>query len=654
MLQADKDDVEELGLVKLDVLGVRMLSSISHAQKEIERLDGDVVDVGAIPRDDKATFDLIRTSRTLGCFQIESPGQRELLARYQPDRFEDLIIDISLFRPGPVKSDMVSPFLERRHGFESVLYPHPKLAPILRETNGVVVFHEQVIRVIAAATGCSMDDADYVRRHLDADRPAMPDDPNSKPKRSNAVNGTATFADKLPEADPEWNYGQAIGEVWAKPQRLDWDWFHAPINIKPPDQDVEGWFKACAVRNGFTQEQVDSLWREVFSFASFGFCKAHAAAFALPTYISAWLKAHYPAEFLAGILTHDPGMYPRRLIVADARHFGVPILPIDVNRSDKVYRAEPTESENSKRAASAGRESKRGIRLALSEIREMSTGELDSLLRAREEGGPFGSIEDLWRRTELSRPVLEHLVHIGALDSVEKKRSRRELLWRVIELASEPKVKPGGQMALGLDEPIQESLPGLAPYSPLEETEAELEISGIDARRHIMELYADLAAEVGCTAANELGRKRNDSEVWVAGVKVASQTPAIRSGQRIIFITLDDPTGPLDATVFERVQARCARTVFHSWLLLLRGVVRKRGGASLTHETDPNNVGITVVVNEAFDLAELATDRKAGHSLAAGLGRQRRRQLGGIPDGSGGDLKPSGKLWHSSGGSAGR
>ena len=660
MLQADKDDVEELGLVKLDVLGVRMLSSIAHAKQEIQR-QGIDVDVEAIPRDDEPTFDLIRSSRTLGCFQIESPGQRELLARFQPDRFEDLIVDISLFRPGPVKSDMVSPFLDRRHGFQPMRYPHPSLEQILRETNGVVVYHEQVIRVIAAATGCSMDDADYVRRHLDVERPSLPDDPNSRPTKTT---GTETFNDKLPQVDPSWRPHQQVSlkrsllpggrgasaseaacappsPHWNKNQRLHWEPVHGPITVAPPDKDVEGWFKANAMRNGFTREQVDALWREVFSFASFGFCKAHAAAFALPTYISAWLKAHYPAEFLAGVLTHDPGMYPRRLIVADARQFGIPILPIDVNASDAVYRAEQVGD-------------RRGIRLALSEVREMSAVEMDSILQARREGGPFTSIEDLWRRTDLSRPVLEHLVQIGAIDSLETTRSRRELLWRVIELAGEPKVKPGGQLSLGLDEPIQESLPGLAPYTPLEETEAELAISGIDARRHIMELYADLLAEIGYTPAAELPKRRNDTEVWIAGVKVASQTPAIRSGQRIIFVTLDDVTGPIDATVFERVQARCARTVFHSWLLLLRGAVRKRGGASLIHKTDPNNVGITVVVNEAFDLAELAKDRKAGHSVAAALGRQRRRQsTSGLHEAEG-DLKPGTKLWHSSGGSAGR
>ncbi|HEV2757029.1 MAG TPA: DNA polymerase III subunit alpha [Actinomycetota bacterium] len=603
MLQADKDDVEELGLVKLDVLGVRMLSSIAHAVDEVERARGEKLDLDALPHDDGATFELVRSSRTLGCFQIESPGQRELLARYQPNRFEDLIVDISLFRPGPVKSDMVSPFLDRRHGFAETKYPHPVLRPILAETNGVVVFHEQVIRVIAAATGCSLDDADYVRRHLDAERPG--------------------------------------GVIW--------EGVAQPIEINPPDESVESWFKTSAVANGFTRRQADDLWKEVFAFASFGFCKAHAAAFALPTYLSTWLKAHYPAEFLAGVLTHDPGMYPRRLIVADARNFGIPILAVDVNRSHATYRVEP-----------AG--DKQGIRLAFSEVRDITDAEIDSLVAAQ----PFESLEDLWRRALLSRPVLENLVHVGALDSIKGGRSRRELLWRAVDLTTrapatrKPRRRRGRapapevpQLAFDLEEPIAETLPGLPDYSPLEETQAELEITGIDARRHMMELYRPLLAEIGCVPAAELVDRKNNELVWVAGVKVSSQTPAIRSGQRIIFVTLDDTTGPMDITVFERVQAHCARTVFHSWLLLFKGIVRKRGGASRVHRTDPRNVGITVVAQEAFDLAQLAADRDAGHSLAAALGRQRKIQAAtGLGPGKS-DTAP-GRLWHSSGGSAGR
>lgn len=607
MLQADKDDVEELGLAKLDVLGVRMLSSIAHAVQEIDRSTGTKVDLDKLPHDDASTFSLIRTSRTLGCFQIESPGQRELLARFQPNRFEDLIIDISLFRPGPVKSDMVSPFLDRRHGFQDAVYAHPKLEPILKETNGVVVYHEQVIRVIQAVTGCSLADADYVRRHLDADRPAAPDDPESRPR-------------------VVFHGGTVPG----------------PIEVIPPGDGIASWFVKSAIANGFEERQARALWKEVFSFASFGFCKSHAAAFALPTYLSAWLKAHYPAQFLAGVLTHDPGMYPRRLIVADARQMGISILPIDVNASDKTYRVEQV-----------GRSKHRfGIRLALSEVRGISEAEIDSVLAARSEG-PFTSVEDLWRRTELSRPVLENLIHVGALDGITGKRSRREALWRGIALCDEPKPAPGKQLQFALDEPIQQTLIGLKDYTPLQETEAELEIGGIDARRHIMELYSALISEAGCTPATDLPLCRNRSHVWVAGVKVASQTPAIRSGQRIIFVTLDDVTGPIDVTVFERVQAHCARTVFHSWLLLVKGEVRKRGGASRTQQMDANNVGITVVAEEVFDLAELAADRKRGSSLTEAIDRQRDRQRTlGLAEKER-DLAAPTKLWHASGGSAG-
>src|SRR5437870_8157841 len=149
MAQADKDDVEELGYLKLDILGVRMLSSMRHALDEIARTTGEKVDLDRIALDDRPTFDLIRASDTLGCFQIESPGQRELLQKLQPDRWEDLIVDISLFRPGPVKSDMISPFLRRRTRMERPTYAHPTFREALRETYGVIVYHEQVIRTIA-------------------------------------------------------------------------------------------------------------------------------------------------------------------------------------------------------------------------------------------------------------------------------------------------------------------------------------------------------------------------------------------------------------------------------------------------------------------------------------------------------------------------
>ena len=279
MSQFDKDDVEELGLLKLDLLGIRMQSAIAHAIDEVARVDGETVDIDAIPRDDPATFELIRSTRTLGMFQIESPGQRELVGKFGPQTFEDIIIDISLFRPGPVKSDMVTPFLMARNGWRDAVYPHPDLEFALAETAGVVVFHEQVLQVVARMTGCTLAEADEVRR--------------------------------------------ALGEKDAHPE-------------------VRAWFVPQALAAGYPVEVAEQVWTVLAAFGSFGFCKAHAAAFALPTYQSAWLKTHHPAAFLAGVLTHDPGMYPKRLILDDARNFGIRVLGLDVNAS-----AAPTGSSGS-------------------------------------------------------------------------------------------------------------------------------------------------------------------------------------------------------------------------------------------------------------------------------------------------------------------
>ena len=596
MLQADKHDVEDLGLVKLDVLGVRMLSSIAHALDEVERVKGVRPDIDGLSHDDPKTFELMRSSSTIGCFQIESPGQRDLLARLQPHRFEDLIVEISLFRPGPVKSDMVNPFLQRRHGFRGQRSLPATLREILAETNGVIVYHEQLIRVIAAVTGCSLADADFVRRHLDSERPSLPGDPTSSPARSP---------------------------------------FDPPLRATGEDNEVGRWFRRLAVANGFSAADAAELWHEVFAFASFGFCKAHAAAFALPTYLSSWLKAHHPAEFYAGLLTHDPGMYPRRLVAADARRHGIEILPVDINASSRDYRVE----------------GRNAVRLALADIRDMSAAEVSAIETERARGGPFRSLEDLWRRCDLSRPVLENLIHIGALDTIKGSRSRRELIWQAVELCERPRPQIGTQLSLTLEEGIGQSLVGLAPYSAAEETQAEIEIVGIDARRHLMELYEPLLVKLGCLSLDELRATRNDSEVWVAGVKVSSQTPAIRSGQRIIFLTLDCTSGPLDVTVFERVQPWCSQVAFHSWLLLVKGVLRKRGGASRTYRTKAGDVALTIVAEELFDLGEIARDEASGKDVAAAVTAQRARLRHGLSIPT---EQPRARLWHASGGSAGR
>ncbi len=624
MSQFDKDDVEALGLLKLDVLGIRMQSAMAHAVAEVRRVDGVQVDLDdrtQVPLDDPATFRLIQSTRTLGMFQIESPGQRELVGKFAPETFDDIVVDISLFRPGPVKSDMVTPFLQARQGWRDTEYLHPDLAPVLRGTSGVVVFHEQVIEMVAIITGCSNAEADEARR--------------------------------------------ALGDREGK-------------------EEVRAWFPARARARGYDEATIARVWEVLEAFASFGFCKAHAAAFALPTYQSAWLKTHHPAAFLAGVLTHDPGMYPKRLILDDARQFGIAVLPLDVNGSEATYRVErvgpydepPPEvlGQVPRRSPSAGLPDARtyGIRLSLADVKGISDAEVGRIVAGR----PYASLVDFWHRARVSRPVVERLVVAGGFDTLygigsvslpsrRRRVTRRDLLLQVVELdtwsrgveraarravprgrgtrkagAREPgawepgarergaggigaprvplgvreraaaqsraaRPAPAGppmQLALDLgDAPVDAGGSGLPEMTVDERVHAELEVLGLDASSHILGAYRPFLDALGVTRSCEVLSCRSSAELLVAGVKVATQTPPIRSGRRVVFLTLDDATGPVDATFFEDVQGSYAATVFHSWLLVVRGVLRRTGPR-----------GVSLRATGAWELTQLHAAWRAG------------------------------------------
>ncbi|QWC85627.1 DNA polymerase III subunit alpha [Nocardioidaceae bacterium] len=751
MSQFDKDDVEDLGLLKLDVLGIRMQSAMAHAVEEVSRVEGERIDLddeSQVPFDDPATFSMISAARTLGCFQIESPGQRELVGKSGIDSFADIVADISLFRPGPVKSDMITPYLEAKQGWRLPSYLHEDLRPILEGTQGVVVFHEQVIEMIATLTGITNAEADEVRRSL----------------------------------------GDAEGMA-----------------------EAERWFIPLALERGYPLPVVERVWSVLRSFASFGFCKAHAAAFALPTYQSAWLKAHWPAHFLAGVLTHDPGMYPKRLILDDARQLGVTVLGLDVDASEQHYRverlrtgAEVAELDPATHPGEGLPDGRAwGIRIAMSEVKGISEAEVARIVAAR----PYDSLTDFWQRTQVSRPVVERIVLAGGFDGVYAIGSaagvgrraavtRRDLLLQVAELdrrsrvdarasrgrarglagmrarsaptpasvaaqrageaaercsteagireraaaqsrATRPVVPVDSvQLALGLgDDPVDRDPDadassvegagqagsvglghGLPEMDAADRVGAELEILGLDASEHLLTSYADFLAALGTTGSQQLLQRRSKAELLVAGVKVATQTPPIRSGRRVIFLTLDDGTGPVDATFFEDAQGPYAATVFHSWLMVVRGELRRTGkrGVSLRAtgcwelpalhrlwESEGMDAVLAVMAERPLGFAagpgEIDPEAVAGAAssrsprpVMASPSAMGRHDRNGLPPGAGGspeqrpaaggmgrrrvlvhsngfkvspyaDIKPAGestrsaprKLWHSSGGSAG-
>jgi error-prone DNA polymerase len=686
MSQFDKDDVEALGLLKLDVLGIRMQSAMAYAVQQVKAVDGIDVDIDAAPRDDEKTFHLVQSTKTLGCFQIESPGQRELIGKFGPETFEDLITDISLFRPGPVKSDMVRPFLNARQGWNEAEYLHPDLRYALEQTHGVVVFHEQVLMIVATMTGCTLAEADEVRRTL----------------------------------------GSEEGQ-----------------------EEVRVWYFPAALAKGYDMGIVEQVWVVLKAFASFGFCKAHAAAFALPTYQSTYLKAHHPAAFLAGVLTHDPGMYPKRLILDDARQFGIAILSLDVNASASTYTVEkvgfldepppailgaPPRSRADDLDLPDGRG--HGIRIGLADVRGINEAEIARIVAGR----PFASLSDFWHRAAVSRPIVERLVVAGAFDSLYglgstvpgRRRgqvTRRDLLLQTAELdrwsravgkgqpkrkkSQEPlkvfdldlrlddtegrrakqsqaaaKVEPVDmQLALDLgDAPEQTVSSGLPEMTQAERTRAELDVLGLDVSGHVLDGYTRFLAELGTTRATDLLGCRSNQGVLVAGVKVATQTPPIRSGRRVVFVTLDDSTGPVDATFFEDAQVGYASTLFHSWLLVIKGQVRRTGprGISLLalgawelpvlHAAWQH--GGLEAVWEVMDAPSALTEQAVEGAAAS---RSSRPVVSKVPTGHSGvggavhvyasgfkaspyaDIKPAGtggdpprKLWHSSPGSSGR
>ncbi len=639
--QFDKDDIAALGFLKLDVLGVRMLSAMRHcldlvngverdvdgapvdAAEPTRRPDGSVpgwstgpFTLDAIAHDDPAAYALIRSTHSVGMFQIESPGQRELLGRLQPTRFGDLIAEISLFRPGPMRADMVTPYVARRHGEEDVRVAHPALEEVLAETFGVIVYHEQVMGVLSALTGCDLSYADLLRRRL---------------------------------SDGE---GQRI---------------------------VRRLVVERAVERGFDAATVEQVFADVASFASFGFCKAHAAAFAVPTERSAFLKAHLFPEFMAGLITHDPGMYPRRMIVEECRLFGVVVHGPDVERSGRAAHVELIEEDeadahlgllDARVAAAAGRDpspllpagwtwpsgasrplpptgrdaGRRGavrdrdavrdaagpagdgrsagegrgmrwaLRLGLDGIAELGAVEREQLLVRR----PFSSVADLRARAGLSRPAALALCDAGALDALAKvgaggPRDRRALRLMVEEAWSGRSGRarsarrmdpPAQQTSLALD--LVEAPSDLPQQSTAARVRGELAATGVELSAHVVAFYAPLLDRLGVIGAHALRDAPTGARVRIAGVRVALQSPPQRSGQRVLFLTLDDRTGQSQVTFFERALPDCAWVVRNAWLVLAEGVVARRGER-----------GSTLVGRRTWDLARLWRAWQAGWLDAA-------------------------------------
>jgi len=520
LCQWDKDSCSDAGFLKIDLLGLGMLSAVEDVVEQIARTHGEVIDLSRIPFDDAAVYDDIKRADTIGAFQIESRAQMQSLLRTLPENLDDITVQVALVRPGPIQGKAVHPYIDARERLRkdpSYVWPvdHELLREPLRSTYGVVIFQDQVLEVAIALAGFTVGEAEGLRRAMSR-------------KRSH---------DAL--------------------------------------EAYRGRFVAGAAENGVDEETANTVFDKLVGFSGFGFPKAHAAAFGLLAYQSCWLRHHYPAEFLCALLNEQPmGFYPPATLVRDAQRRGVEVRPADVNLSAARCAVERGQVLNCALRAHNSRPDPVAVRIGLEYV--VSVGKEDAAALAAERGanGPFADVLDLARRSQLSQEALEALVRSGACDCFE--RPRRELLWE-LGLVFRPQSVPGSrgeekQLPLPL-EPTTET-PELRDLTRWERMLADYKHTGMSVGTHPLALLR-VHLPPGTLSSAELREERHGRRVTVAGMTVARQRPSTANG--IVFMLLEDEHGQVNLIVPPAVYERHRATVRAEPLVLARGRYERVG-----------------------------------------------------------------------------
>jgi error-prone DNA polymerase len=505
VVQWDKDNVEDAGLIKIDLLSLRTLGAIDEALRHIYEQRGITVDLDRLPLDDPGVFELLQRADTVGCFQVESRAQIQMLPKMQPTCFEDIVIQVALIRPGPIQGGMVHPYLRRRQGLEPPAYLHPAMEPALSETLGVIVFQEQVIRVAMAVAGFAPADADQLRRAM---------------SRSRSQEAMAALRQH---------------------------------------------FVTGAQANGLDKTTAAEIFAQLEGFAGFGFCKSHAAAFALVAYQTLYLKAYFPAEFSCALLNHQPlGFYPPEVLVGDARRHGVPVLHPNVNYSRVDCTLEPVVpvvavALETPEAASLS------IRLGLRYVHGLGEAWQSRIVEQRGDH-PFQNLKDFCRRTLLPKPIVENLIRAGVMENLGG--TRRDLLWELGGLAYQEK-------DLDLQVPVEPaSLPVL---DDAERMAWEYELLGLAPNGHVMDLCRQGLQEKGVSTSGELKYAQDGQIIRLAGFPVVRQRPPTAKG--FVFITLEDEEGLVNLIVRPRVFENYRDPLRNAPLLCIEGRVQREGQA---------------------------------------------------------------------------
>ena len=498
VVQFNKDDVEDLGLIKMDMLGLRMLSVTAEALDLIEAATGERADLDALDLEDPEVYRLCQEADTIGVFQIESRAQMQTLPRSRPETFNDLVVEVAIIRPGPIQGDAVHPYLRRKQGKEPVTYLHPSLKPILEETLGVVLYQEQIMKISMDCAGFSGGEADRFRRAMSSHRS------------------------------------------------------HAEMGM------IRERFLAGCRRNEIPLPAAEEIFSKLAAFAEFGFTKSHAAAFARTCYETAWLKLHLPAALYAGLLNNQPmGFYHPHVIVEDAKHHGVRILPLDINRS--LMRCSVEDG---------------ALRLGFNYVHGVGERALEVLEQAQL-AGPVTSLENFCRRIRLStssrhgltRTQVRNLILAGAFDALDP--DRRHAVWEFTERADEWQQAP---LLAEPSEPV--SLPAM---THRERVKADYQLLSLSTTDHLVHFYRPQFDALRVIDSRTLRTSvKNGARVRVGGLVITRQSPS--TGKEFKFFTLADEFGHVDVILRPPIYQRYRQVANLEPLLIMDGTLQKQDG----------------------------------------------------------------------------
>jgi error-prone DNA polymerase len=511
VIQWDKDDLDALGLLKVDVLALGMLSAISRALKMVgQRLQlGRALAVQEIPSECPYTYEMISRADTVGVFQIESRAQMSMLPRLQPRCFYDLVIEVAIVRPGPIQGGMVHPYLQRRQGLEPVHFPREEIKPALARTLGVPIFQEQVMQIAILAAGFTPGEADQLRRSMAAWK---------------RKGGLHHFYEKL------------IGGM---------------------------------LERGYERDFAERIFKQIEGFGEYGFPESHAASFALLVYISCWLKCHEPAAFLAAMLNSQPmGFYAPAQLVRDAREHGVPVLPVDINISGpeaslvlNLDRAsiDSLQTGLTKEHLSTTRDGIVPVRLGLNQIYGLSSAALERIILAREQA-LFVDVPDLALRAQLNHHDLQALAAADALQSIAG--HRRYALWETAALKPLPALLKPAQVA-------DDDWVVLPELSAVDETLADYASLGIPMHQHPLALLRQQLAQFQVQPYSVLQTYPSGRPARASGIVTHRQRPETAKG--VVFVTLEDETGSINIIVWPDVLAQFRKEVVRARLMTVFG-----------------------------------------------------------------------------------